>query len=116
MSIDDLTIGEAKELIGMFGTIQTAREEEVYPFKVGKNYIIRTVTFTYTGRLTKVYDKELVFEDVAWIADTGRWADALKDINNLNEVEPYPSGEVILGRGAILDMFKIKDDLPRSQK
>lgn len=79
------------------------------PFmEVGKNYFIRTVTNYFTGRLIWVGDKEMAFEDVAWIADTGRFNEFLEG-KTVNEVEPYPKGStVIIGRGALVDMTEIK--------
>jgi hypothetical protein len=53
-------------------------------------------------------------EDAAWIADTGRFADALKS-GKFNEVEPFPDGQVIVGRGAIIDAIQISVT-PREQK
>jgi len=83
-------------------------------FKIGENYLIRTVTMIDTGRVVEVNEHEVVLEDAAWIADTGRFADCLKSCN-FNEVEPFPDGQVIIGRGAIIDAVKIAT-LPRSQK
>ena len=83
------------------------------PFSVGTAYIIRTVTHTYTGRLTWVSDKELVLEDAAWVADSGRWMNAIKD-GTLDEVEPM--GTVIVGRGAIIDATVWTHPLPKEQK
>lgn len=84
-------------------------------WKVGLNYFIRTVTHHYTGKLVKVTLKELVLEDAAWIADDGRFYDVLRT-GNFNEIEPFPDGEVIIGRGAILDAHTIPYALPRNQK
>jgi hypothetical protein len=61
-----------------------------------------------------VTPQELVIEDAAWIADTGRFADAVKKAE-FGEVEPFPDGRVIVGRGAIIDAVQIKLS-PRSQK
>ena len=72
-------------------------------FEVGKAYFIRTVTNYFTGRLVWVGEKELVLEDVAWIADTGRFNEFLQG-KDLKESEPYPQGtKVIIGRGSIVD-------------
>lgn len=88
---------------------------ETGPWRIGKNYLIRTVTMIDTGRLVAVTPGELVLEDAAWIADTGRFADALKT-GKLNEVEPFPEGQVIIGRGSIIDATIWVHDLPRIQK
>ena len=85
------------------------------PWVVGKAYLIRTVTMIQTGRLVAVYDKELVLEEAAWVADTGRFNDALSK-GTLNEIEPFPDGPVIVGRGAICDAAIWSHPLPRKQK
>ena len=80
-------------------------------FEVGKAYFIRTVTNYFTGRLVWIGDKELVIEDVAWIADTGRFNEFLQG-KALNEAEPYPSGsKIIIGRGSLVDAFEWPNDL-----
>ena len=84
-------------------------------WEVGKNYFIRTVTHIQTGRLVAVGPTELVLTDAAWIADTGRFANALKTCE-FGEVEPFPEGvNVIIGRGAIIDAVQI-EKLPLEQK
>ena len=75
-------------------------------WEIGKHYLIRTVTMIDTGRLVAVTEHELVLEDAAWIADTGRFADALKS-ESFAEVEPFPDGRVIIGRGAVVDAVQI---------
>lgn len=85
-----------------------------HPYRVGEKYFIRTVTHHYTGELVAVFDGELVLKDAAWIADSGRFADALKS-GNLSEVEPFPQGEVVIGRGAIVDASIWNHTLPTTQ-
>lgn len=109
MKIDDLTIGEAKKLAGLF-----CNKEDESPYEVGSIYLIRTVTMIDTGRIVRVTPTEIVLEEAAWIADTGRFSDAVKAAK-FNEVEPFPDGEVIVGRGSIVDACKI-GTAPRSQK
>jgi hypothetical protein len=90
-------------------------ENETSPWEIGKNYLIRTVTMTNTGRLVAVTSQELLLADAAWIADTGRFANAVAKAEFL-EVEPFPDGvQVILGRSAVIDAVQIKS-LPREQK
>jgi hypothetical protein len=84
-------------------------------WNVGKNYFIRTVTHHYTGKLEAVTDKELLLSKAAWIAEDGRFANALAS-ETFSEVEPFPpNSKVIIGRGAILDAVEIKS-LPDKQK
>lgn len=86
-----------------------------HPYTIGANYFIRAIPFHYTGRLVEVYDKELVIEDAAWIADDGRFMQAV-ETGSFSEVEPFPDGPVIIGRATITDAKIIPFALPRSQK
>ena len=77
-------------------------------WRVGQCYLIRTVTMIDTGRLVSIDDHEIVLEDAAWIADTGRFAASLKTLA-FAEVEPFPDGLVAIGRGAVVDAVEIAD-------
>lgn len=109
MNLDKLTLGQLKQIKYFCGA-----EEEPHPYDIGKAYLIRTVTHYYTGRLIQITKNELVLEDAAWIADTGRFYQALTE-GNFDEVEPYKS-KVIVGRGAIVDCVEWTNSLPRDQK
>jgi hypothetical protein len=111
MKINELTIGEAQEIIAIFNHPTS----ETHPYRIGANYFIRTVTYHYTGRLVAVGPQELVLENAAWIADDGRFTDALTSCQ-FNEVEMFPAGKrVVLGRGSLIDAVEI-NSLPTSQK
>lgn len=110
MNIDELTIKEAKELAQLFGTKQGSG----HPFSIGEAYLIRTVTMIVLGKLEKVFDTELVMSSASWVADTGRFHDAIKT-GKLNEVEPFIN-DVIVGRGSIIDATIWTHKLPREQK
>jgi len=113
MNIEELTIAQAREIARLFGT-QTPSTKASHPYTIGSPYFIRTVTHHHTGRLVAVTKQELVLEDAAWIADDGRFSDALKS-GQFREVEPFPDGPVIIGRAAVIDAVKISTT-PRSQK
>jgi len=113
MKIDELTIGEARQLASMFAA-QSLPADVTGPWEIGKNYLIRTVTMIDTGKLVAVGPQELVLEQAAWIADTGRFTGALQSCS-FNEVEPFPEGRVILGRGSVIDAIQIPK-LPKEQK
>lgn len=115
MDIDKLTIAEAKQIAAMVSGLTSAPAATPVPaigspWEIGANYLIRTVTMYDVGRLVGVTDQELVLEDASWVADTGRFGEALKTLK-FNELEPFPSGRVIIGRGGIIDAVKI-DALP----
>lgn len=77
-------------------------------FKIGRNYMVRTVTMIVTGKLMSVNAQELLLDDPAWVADAGRWHEALENIDNLKEVERYPrDSKMIVGRGALVDAVEI---------
>jgi hypothetical protein len=81
-------------------------KKENSSWEIGKKYFIRTVTMHLTGELIAIGDKELTLKDAAWIADSGRFNEALKDINRCKEVEPFQD-IVIVGRGSIVDATPI---------
>ena len=112
MNIDDLTLGQIKQLRGIFGE---GKCDDGHPFEIGEPYFIRTVTYHLTGTLVRVTAQELVIEHAAWIADDGRFMQAMEK-GEFKEVEPYPDSQVIVGRGSIIDAIKVQFKLPRSQK
>ena len=111
MDIDKLTLGELKQINDLFKG-QSSKDDSAW--EVGKNYLIRTVTMIDTGRLVAVTAQELVLEDAAWIADTGRFSQAVAAAE-FGEVEPFPAGRVIVGRGSVIDAVQI-NTVQRSQK
>lgn len=80
---------------------------------VGKSFFFRTVTYHLTGRVVKVIGDLLVLENAAWIADSGRFMQAITD-GVLNEVEPV--GDAIINLSTVTDMFPWKHPLPVTQK
>ena len=105
MNIEELTIKQVRELQSLFAPTP---QPQPHPYPVGKHVIIRTVTMTLTGNLVEVHPQELVLTDACWVADSGRWAEALKDPNTFNETEPFPDGRVIVGRGSIVDCCELQ--------
>lgn len=115
MNINELTIGQAKEISAMFPVSTCSSSIGEHPYEIGENYFIRTVTYHLTGKLVAVFANELVIESAAWIADSGRFQDALKSCD-FSEVEMFPAtSPVIVGRGAIVDCCKIAT-IPTCQK
>ena len=102
-----LTLDDLRSLL-------TGESGKSHSFEVGKAYLIRTVTMAYTGRVVAVTESDVVLDEAAWIADTGRFSDALTT-GQLSEIEPYP-GRVAVGRGAIVDFSEWSHALPRKQK
>ena len=100
---------ELKDLIKLAEILEpkeSVSNEVSGPWVIGKKYFIRTVTMHLTGELVSVGPQELVLKDAAWIADSGRFNEAVKDISKCNEVEPF-TAPVIVGRGSIVDATEI---------
>ena len=113
---NDLAQEILKMAFGFKSSEETNQTQNATPYEVGEKYFIRTVTHHYTGKLKRITNGELVLTDAAWIADSGRFHNALKS-GDLDEVEPYPNDvEVIINRDAICDASKWQHDLPLSQK
>jgi len=104
MNINKLTIGQLKEISGLING--KTQENDDCPFEIGKNYLIRTVTFAISGKIKKISKDFLVLSDADWIADTGRFSLALEDQDKFREIEPFKN-DAIVGRGAIVDATEI---------
>ncbi|MCP4679699.1 MAG: hypothetical protein GY854_30265 [Deltaproteobacteria bacterium] len=115
MDIEKLTIGEVRELSRMIGC-GGGQTSKSHSFVIGEIYLVQTATHCFSGRLVAITDTDLVLDDAAWIADTGRFADALKDASKLHEVEPIP-GAYIVSRGAVIGVTRPEwSEPPREQK
>jgi hypothetical protein len=119
MNINELTIGQAKELANLFGNkTEKTESNKSHPFEIGKNYFIRTVTMSHVGKLEAVYDDILVLSNASWVADSGRLNDAMKfglESIDHSELEPFVNN-LLVGRGALVDMTVYNFPLPTKQK
>lgn len=102
MNIEEMTIGEARELSKLFNNQSQVKPLEESPFKVGKTYLIRTVTMTWYGTVKLFSERFITLKEASWIADTGKFSEALKDAQNFDSVEPAQT-DVIIAIGAIVD-------------
>lgn len=75
-----------------------------------KKVFIRTLTHYYTGQVVRVTKSFIELSTAAWIADTGRFSQALKT-GQLNEVEPFHSN-VLVARSNISDITEWAHELP----
>jgi len=80
---------------------------------IGEKWFFRTVTYHMVGRVTQKMGNFFVLEDASWVADSGRFMNAIKE-GELDEVEPV--GKAILNIDAIVDAFPWKHQLPSEQK
>jgi hypothetical protein len=96
---------------------QLMNEEKIdinsYDDFVGKAWFIRTVTYHLVGKVIKRIGFFLQMVDASWVADSGRFSDAIKK-GTLNEVEPV--GTCLVNLNAVSDIFPWKHPLPKEQK
>jgi methionyl-tRNA synthetase len=85
-----------------------------FQYEIGKTYLIRTVSMIDTGRVVEVTEQEIVLEDAAWIADTGRYSEAT-DEAHLKEIEPCAE-TVFVSLATIIDARIWTTALPRKVK
>ena len=89
---------------------------EAWSFKIGRSYLIRTVTFISVGKVKNIYGACIELENASWIADTGRFSQTLVEgPEKFDEVEPYPDG-VFIALASIVDFSEWKHILPTEVK
>lgn len=84
-----------------------------YEDLIGKKFFFRTVTIYCVGRVEKIIGKFLELSTSSWIADAGRFMQAVKN-GTFNEVEP--TGTQYLNIEAVVDFFPANYKLPTEQK
>jgi hypothetical protein len=106
MNINELTIGQIKEISSFIGS-GIKQETQDHPFVIGEKYLIRTVTMTHTGEVKEIRGKFIILKDADWIADTGRFSESLIDQDKFNEVEPFKN-DAIVNMDTIIDATEIQ--------
>ncbi len=99
-----------KELILTLLGVSNKQELNTF-YKVGSDYVVRTVTMIYLGQVKREDSETLVLEDCAWIPDTSRWSEFLQG-KKPNEMEPYQN-DVIIYKSAILDATELTKKIKR---
>lgn len=80
---------------------------------IGQQLFIRTVTYYCIGKVEKITGKFLELSTGSWVADSGRFMNAIKE-GTLSEVEP--TGKMWVSIDSIVDMFPWVHELPTRQK
>jgi hypothetical protein len=107
LEISDETYEKIKEQLG-----SNDREINSYEDLIGGKYYFRTVTFHLTGEVKKIVGRFAYLKNAAWIADSGRFMQAIKD-GTLSEVEPV--GDAFVNLDTVCDFFPWKHALPKDQ-
>jgi len=123
ININDLTVGQCKEIAAMLGRCGSGEREQKPTSSLwskhltpGKRVFVRSVTHHYCGEVVECDDAVCVLRSASWIASDGRFSRALT-AGELDEVEPYPADcEVLIGLGAVIDVCEWRHDLPREVK
>ncbi len=109
LEVSEETYQKIKEQLGE----ESCKEIQSLKDMVGEKYFFRTVTYHLTGRVKKVIGSILELENTAWIADSGRFMQAIKE-GKLNEVEPV--GKAYINMDSVTDFFPWTHKLPETQK
>ena len=108
IEVSDETYESIKEKLGE----ESFKEIGSLKDMVGEKFFFRTVTYHLTGRVKKVIGSILELENAAWIADSGRFMNAIKS-GELKEVEPV--GRAYININSVVDFFPWKHKLPEKQ-
>lgn len=81
--------------------------------KPGQGVFMRCVTYHYTGIVVEADNGFVRLKKAAWIAESGRFADAVKN-EEFNEVEPY-TNDICVNVQSIVDVT-ILSTVPTAQK
>ena len=111
--LNGLTLSQIKELSSLAGSVTTPVDGPMSEL-LGMAVFIRTVTYHYTGRIVRVTPLAVTLEKASWIADSGRFSEAMNS-GEFSEVEPYPN-EVTIMIGSIVDYTKWPHPLPLKVK
>lgn len=80
---------------------------------VGQKWFFRTVTYHLVGRVTKRLGNFLLLEDAAWVADSGRFTNTVKN-GTYSEAEII--GTALVNLDTVTDAFPWAHSLPLVQK
>ena len=86
--------------------------QSITPFEIGKAYFLRTVTYHLIGQLKEIKGDFLVLENASWIADSGRFTQAIQE-GKLDEVELV--GDAFVNITTVTDAFPWTHPLPDKQ-
>lgn len=110
------SVEQMLDILNVVNKINQAEKDEKAcdsPFQVGQCWFFRTVTYHLTGRIKEINGHFLKLECAAWIADSGRFMQAINN-GTLSEVEPVKVNPVI-NIESICDAFPWLHALPTEQ-
>jgi hypothetical protein len=84
-------------------------------YLIGEKLFLRTVTYHIVGKLEKIIGNMFQLSKASWIADSGRFSDAIKN-GFSSDAEIEPLGEWFVNINSVTDFGKFKHDLPTKQQ
>ena len=109
IEVSEETYEKIKEQLGETERLDISELDDL----VGNKFFFRTVTYHLVGKVVKRIGNILELKDASWIANSGRFMQAIKD-GTLNEVEPV--GTAYLNLQTVTDFFPWKHSCPKEQK
>ena len=108
IEVRDEDLEKVKKLLG-----DDFKKINTYEDMIGRKFFFRTVTYHMTGEVKKIVGRFAYLKNAAWIADSGRFSQAIKN-GTLDEVEPV--GDAFINLDTVVDFFKWSHPLPLDQK
>lgn len=108
IEVSDETYEKIKEQLGADSFKDITELKDM----IGEKFFFRTLTYHMTGRVKKIIGSIIELENSSWIADSGRFSDAIKK-GILSEVEPV--GRAYININSVVDFFPWKHALPEKQ-
>jgi hypothetical protein len=109
LEISDETYEKIKDQLSESECIDLSSLDDL----VGKKWFFRAVPFHLIGKVTKRIGDILELEDACWVADSGRFMQAIKE-GKLSEVEL--TGKAFINLKAVCDFYPWRHKLPKEQK
>ena len=109
IEVSEETYERIKEQLGE----ENVKEIDDLDDMVGDKWFFRTVTYHLVGKIKKRVGHFFELSDASWVADSGRFMNALKS-GTLDEVEPV--GRTLVNIDSITDAFPWTHKLPKEQK
>jgi len=111
IEISEETLERLKDQLG----VSEYKEINSYEDLVGGKYFFRTVTYHSLGEVVKIVGKFAYLKNASWIADSGRFNEALKG-NWTDNAEIEPVGNMFINLDTVVDFFPWKHKLPTNVK
>lgn len=111
---DEIQKAVVTALIGKIMGNDTTSTANYRSFDDGEKVIIRTVTSIHVGRVVRENPTFVWLDEASWVADTGRYSEALQN-GTLLEVEKS-TGIKRVAIGSIVDVDVWDHDLPTDSK